>query len=65
MKLGEILIKRKLISPGELCEVLAIQPEVNKKIGEILVEQQRIKPVDLYKALQEQHWRNNGYWVIG
>jgi|GEM_PF-842305 len=65
MKLGEILIQKEIIASQQLEPVLAKQQECNKKLGELLVEEKLISPSDLNQALQEQYWRQNGYWVIG
>ena len=65
MKLGEILLNKKLLTPEQLDSLLPQQPETGKKLGELLREQQWISSEDLERALQEQYWRRNGYWVIG
>jgi hypothetical protein len=65
MKLGEILLNKKLLTPEQLHSLLPQQPETGKKLGELLREQQWVSSEDLEKALPEQYWRRNGYWVIG
>jgi hypothetical protein len=64
MKLGEVLIQRKLISPDQLEFVLENQFSYPKRIGELLIERSLISSDDLSSALKEQYWRDRGYWVI-
>ncbi|NJP08494.1 MAG: hypothetical protein HC866_02615 [Leptolyngbyaceae cyanobacterium RU_5_1] len=64
MKLGEILLRRKLISQQQLNEVLTEQQLNCKPLGELLVEHSAISKQDLEVSLQEQKWRKNGFWVI-
>lgn len=54
LKLGQILIEKKLISSAQLQDVVELQLLGQKKLGEILVLQGAIKPEDLKMALQEQ-----------
>lgn len=65
MLLGEILIRKKLISRGQLNSILIQQQKTKKKLGELLLELGLISTEEREKALQEQYWRKNGYWVIG
>ncbi len=64
MKLGEILIRKQLISSPELEQVISSQLQKEKKLGELLLENQMINSDDLNNALQEQYWRNHGFWKI-
>lgn len=64
MKLGEILIRRNIISSQQLQQALKAQDSRNKKIGEILVREGFIEPQQLQEAILEQYWRNKGFWVI-
>ncbi|MFB2879582.1 hypothetical protein [Floridanema aerugineum] len=64
VKLGWILVNKKIISQTQLESVLTIQFRNNKKLGELLLEHQLISPNELQQALKEQYWRRNGYWVI-
>ncbi|HEY9640478.1 MAG TPA: hypothetical protein V6C57_08340 [Coleofasciculaceae cyanobacterium] len=64
MKLGEVLVHRKLISPDQLQYVLENQFSEPKRIGELLMERSLISADDLSNALKEQYWRDRGYWVI-
>ena len=64
MKLGEILIRKRLISPQQLDQAIEQQPFTRRKLGEQLLEKQLISQADLSTALQEQYWRRHGFWVI-
>ena len=64
MKLGEILLYKKLISASQLEQALNLQCLFPQKLGELLVSKGWIQPEDLNLALKEQYWRQNGYWVI-
>lgn len=63
-KLGEILLRKQLISLSELEQALLLQNSCYQQLGEILLRQGLIQESDLTKALQEQYWRRNGYWII-
>ena len=63
--LVQILIRHKLLTVEQLKSVLKQQQIANKKLGEILLESELIPPEALAKALEEQYWRRNCYWVIG
>jgi len=54
MRLGEILIERKLITAEELERALELQKERNDKIGKILVDMGFIAMRDVLSALAEQ-----------
>ena len=64
MLLGEILIYKKWISYQQLDYILIKQQENQQKIGKLLLESDLISAAQLQKALREQYWRKNGYWVI-
>ncbi len=64
MKIGEILLKRKLISQLQLDQAIDIQASYRQKLGELLLFQGWIQQDDLEAALTEQYWRQNGYWII-
>ena len=65
MLLGEILIRKKLLTSNQLNSILTQQNKTQKKLGEFLLDLGLISAEELKKALQEQYWRRNGYWVIG
>ncbi len=54
LKLGQILVEKRLISSAQLQDVIQLQILGQKKLGEILVLQGAIRPQDLQTALQEQ-----------
>ncbi|MGD1713728.1 hypothetical protein [Hydrocoleum sp. CS-953] len=64
MKIGEILIRRDLISQAQLDQAIDVQASCRQKLGELLMFQGWIQQDDLEMALREQYWRQNGYWVI-
>ena len=64
IRLGAVLIQKKLIAGRQLHEALFKQSETQKRLGQLLVEAGYISEVQLELALQEQYWRQNGYWVI-
>lgn len=65
MLLGEILVRKKLVSSTQLTQTIEKQVKKPRKIGELLIEEQLISSSELQTALKEQYWRRNGYWVIG
>ena len=64
MKIGEILIRRQLISQVQLNQAIDIQTSLHLKLGELLIFQGLIQRHNLEEALKEQYWRQNGYWII-
>ena len=64
MRLGDILIKRQLISKTQLEQFLNQYPYPPKRLGELLVEHHLISSQDQQDALREQYWRQKGHWVI-
>ena len=64
MKIGEILLRKQLISQNQLDQAIDIQASCYQKLGELLMFQGWIQQNDLEAALREQHWRQNGYWII-
>ena len=64
MKIGEILLRRKLISQAQLNQAIEIQASCRQKLGELLMFEGSIQKVDLEVALREQYWRQHGYWII-
>ncbi|MCG5059474.1 MAG: hypothetical protein WAN66_11365 [Limnoraphis robusta] len=64
VKLGQILVRKKLISLSQLEQILTFQSSSSKKLGELLVTQRLIEEEDLQQAIKEQYWRDNGFWVI-
>lgn len=53
-RLGEILIRKKLLAPEQLEAGLKMQMESGKFLGEILIELGHVKETDLLQVLAEQ-----------
>src|SRR5919206_4041534 len=54
MRIGEILIKRKLLEPEDVERALELQKERGDKLGKILIDLGFIAAKDLLSALSEQ-----------
>jgi len=55
-KIGEILVKENVVTPGALDKALEEQGKGDgRKIGQILIDQSRAKPKDVAKALVKQN----------
>ena len=55
-QLGKILLKQKLVTPGELQELLDHQREApGSRLGSAAVESGKVDEVDMLRALSEQH----------
>ena len=65
MKIGEILLRKKLLSGQQLSKLLIEQQSASRKLGELLLEHGIISEADLAIVLQEQQWRKDGFWIIG
>jgi hypothetical protein len=65
MKVGEILLRKQVISETQLDQALFIQSCAKMPLGEILIRLGWINKTSLDYALEEQYWRNHGYWIIG
>ncbi|PSB04822.1 hypothetical protein [Merismopedia glauca] len=63
--LGELLVRKKVITRSQLRECLAVQRQTKQKLGEIILEKRLLSAQEISLILKEQHWRNLGYWVIG
>jgi hypothetical protein len=63
MKLGAILVRKKLISQTRLDQTLALTAATNKKLGELLLDNGQISDTHLKEALNEQYWRIHGFWI--
>ena len=64
MMIGQILVRKGLISPLQLEQAIAFQATHDRMLGELLVNAGWIQTTDLQKALLEQKWREKGFWVI-
>jgi hypothetical protein len=64
MKLGEVLLRKQLVSRRRLEVILHHQECYGRPLGELLLEKCLISHDDLAQALREQQWRKDGWWVI-
>jgi len=64
MTLGQILLCKKWISSEQLEETISEAEKSGRPLGEVLLERGLLAQEQLQKALQEQYWRRQGYWVI-
>lgn len=64
MKIGEILVRRGLISSTQLEQAITVQGVCHVRLGELLVTEGWIQANDVEQALLEQKWRQKGLWVI-
>ena len=64
MQLGQILLRKQLISSEQLEEVVQLQVFQKNRIGELLLQKGLILNTHLEAALKEQYWRKNGFWII-
>jgi aspartate ammonia-lyase len=64
MLLGQILLYKKWISSEQLRENISEAQKSDRPLGEVLLERGLLAEEQLQKALQEQYWRRQGYWVI-
>ncbi|MEB3282645.1 MAG: hypothetical protein VKK42_27375 [Lyngbya sp.] len=61
MRLGQILVRKQLISFSQLEQILTLQSSYSQKLGELMVMQGLIEHKDLKLAIKEQYWRENGF----
>ena len=64
MLLGEILRRKNWIDGQQLESALIQQNQTRQKLGELLLQSELISSQQLRRALQEQYWRQKGFWVI-
>lgn len=64
MRLSDILVKRKLISVSDLEQITRQRILENRPLCQFLIESKLVERTDLDAALQEQYWRNRGFWII-
>lgn len=61
MKLGQILLRKQLISETALLEILNTKMASKNRLGEVLINRKLITESQLQEALQEQYWRRHGF----
>ena len=64
MRLGEILVRHKLIDKRTLRRALLTQRATRMPLGQILIDAAQISHLNLDRALLEQNWRSQGMWII-
>jgi hypothetical protein len=66
MQLGQILVKKKLVSSSQLEKMVELQNKTKRsqKLGELFMLQGMITNSQLNDSLLEQQWRSQGLWVI-
>ncbi len=66
MQLGQILLKKQLISSSQLEQMVELQQknQRSQKLGELFMAQGLITNHQLNDSLLEQQWRSQGLWVI-
>ena len=62
--LGQILLRKRYITPTQLETAIAQQRNCSLKLGELLIQQGFLHSSQLEEALKEQTWRQKGFWVI-
>ncbi|MGL5033036.1 MAG: hypothetical protein ACRC6M_04450 [Microcystaceae cyanobacterium] len=63
-RLGQILLRKHYVSSPQLEMAIALQKACSLRLGELLIQQGFLHPHQLEEALNEQKWRNQGFWVI-
>ena len=58
VRIGEVFLKKGLITQAQLEEVLAAQRDSGKKVGDILIQKGLITRKQLDQALTSQYWQN-------
>jgi hypothetical protein len=64
MRLGQVLLRKQLLSQRQLEIALLQQKSRQRLLGELLLEKCLISHDELAQALLEQQWRKDGWWVI-
>jgi hypothetical protein len=62
--LGQILLRKRYITPTQLETAIAQQKNCSLKLGELLIQQGFLHSSQLEEALKEQNWRQKDFWVI-
>lgn len=55
LKLGQLLVQRGALGPGDLTKALALQVRENVRLGDILLTHGMVSEADLYETLAEQY----------
>ena len=63
VKLGQLLIEKKIIKQHNLQELLALQSSANSRLGKIIIEQKNIPQTQMEDILLEQYLRRKGLFL--
>ena len=63
VKLGQLLIEKKIIKQNNLQELLASQSGANNRLGKIIIERQNISQAQIEDILIEQYLRRKGLFL--
>ena len=63
VKLGELLIEKKIIKQDNLQKLLALQDVANNRLGKIIIEQKNISQTQIEDILIEQYLRRKGLFL--
>lgn len=58
VRIGEVFLKKGLITQAQLEEVLVLQRDSGKKVGDILIQKGLITRKQLEQSLTSQYWQN-------
>lgn len=58
VRIGEVFLKKGLITQVQLEEALSVQRDSSKKLGDVLIEKGLITRKQLEEALSSQYWHN-------
>lgn len=64
IKLGEVLILNKVITPPQLQKTLEEQKLSNQKLGSLIARKKRLASDKLTRFLEEQYLRQQGLWML-
>ena len=63
VKLGQLLIEKKIIKQDNLQELLALQSGANNRLGKIIIERKNIPQAQIEDILIEQYLRRKGLFL--
>ena len=63
VKLGQLLIEKKIIKQNNLQELLALQSGANNRLGKIIIERKNIPQTQIEDILIEQYLRRKGLFL--
>lgn len=63
VKLGQLLIEKKIIKQNNLQELLALQSIANNRLGKIIIDRKNISPAQIEDILIEQYLRRKGLFL--